>query len=52
MNIMKCIRCEAYTLMDKCEKCGATTISPHPMKFSIEKEQRYGKYRRQKLKLG
>ena len=44
MKIRKCSKCRAYTLKE--EHCGKRTISPHPPKFSPEKEKKYGKYRR------
>ena len=30
-----------------CPECGGKTVSAHPPKFSLEKEKKYGKYRRQ-----
>ncbi|MEM5804902.1 MAG: nucleolar RNA-binding Nop10p family protein [Candidatus Aenigmatarchaeota archaeon] len=45
MKIMKCSKCGAYTL--KAEHCGEPTVTAHPPKFSMEKEKRYGKYRRE-----
>ena len=44
MKMRKCPKCGAYTLKDV--HCGAETASPHPPKFSVEKEKKYGKYRR------
>jgi len=46
MILRKCTKCSEYTLKDVCKKCGAKTASPHPLKFSIEKEKKYSKYRR------
>jgi H/ACA ribonucleoprotein complex subunit 3 len=43
----KCPDCKTYTLKDICSKCGTKTISAHPLKFSLEKELKYGKYRRE-----
>ena len=45
--IKKCPSCGTYTLKEKCTKDGTETISPHPPKFSLEKDTKYGKYRRQ-----
>jgi len=50
MFIRKCPKCDKYTLKEKCHICGVATISPHPLKFSIEKEKKYAKYRREALK--
>ena len=44
MKIMRCSKCGAYTLKD--EHCDARTVTAHPPKFSVEKEKKYGKYRR------
>jgi H/ACA ribonucleoprotein complex subunit 3 len=43
MKINKCPRCGRYTLK---ENCCDKTKSCHPPKFSLDKERRYGKYRR------
>ena len=48
-NLAKCMECKAYTLSDKCPKCGGKAASPHPSRFSPE--DRYGKYRRRLKKL-
>jgi len=45
VKIRRCKKCGAYTLKE--EHCGEPTDNPHPPKFSIEKEKKYGKYRRQ-----
>jgi len=44
----KCLICGVYTLEAKCPKCGKTSTSPHPHKFSPE--DKYGKYRRLMMK--
>jgi H/ACA ribonucleoprotein complex subunit 3 len=44
MKMRKCKSCETYTLKEKCPKCGNTTVSPNPPKFSPE--DKYGKWRR------
>ncbi|MFQ6010464.1 MAG: nucleolar RNA-binding Nop10p family protein [Candidatus Aenigmatarchaeota archaeon] len=44
MKMRKCAKCGSYTLKE--EHCETKTVSPHPPKFSIEKERKYGKYRR------
>ncbi|MBI4015284.1 MAG: nucleolar RNA-binding Nop10p family protein [Candidatus Aenigmarchaeota archaeon] len=46
MRINVCRYCRVYTLKEKCGKCGKETISAHPPVFSLEKERKYGKYRR------
>lgn len=46
MLLNKCDKCKRYTLNDVCPECKTKTISAHPMKFSLEKERKYGKYRR------
>jgi rRNA maturation protein Nop10 len=43
LKINKCSGCGKYTLKEKC--CGEV-VSCHPPKFSIDKEKKYGKYRR------
>tara|TARA_Y100000310_G_scaffold298404_1_gene332332 strand:- start:647 stop:817 length:171 start_codon:yes stop_codon:yes gene_type:complete len=45
-HILKCSKCEKYTLKEKC--CGLKTISPKPPKFSPE--DKYGDYRREEKK--
>jgi len=44
--IRKCVECKKYTLEEKCS-CGGKTLDAHPPKFSLEKEKKFGKYRRQ-----
>jgi len=51
MLLKKCPKCKKYTLKDICFMCKVKTISAHPPKFSLEKEKKYGKYRRQRFKL-
>jgi H/ACA ribonucleoprotein complex subunit 3 len=51
MLLKKCPKCKKYTLRDKCPVCNEISISAHPPKFSLEKEKKYGKYRRQTFKL-
>lgn len=34
-------------MKEMCPECGEKTTSAHPPKFSLEKEKKYGKYRRQ-----
>ena len=43
---MKCPKCKIYTFNKLCPVCKTKTISAHPLKFSLEKEKKYGKYRR------
>ncbi|MFX1535877.1 MAG: nucleolar RNA-binding Nop10p family protein [Promethearchaeota archaeon] len=46
-KLMKhCPICQIYTLQDRCSKCGKVTRSPHPPKFSMERDRKYSKYRR------
>jgi len=47
-HILLCKPCGAYTLRDKCPKCGKGTLRPIPPKYSPE--DKYGHYRR-KVKL-
>ena len=50
-SLRKCSDCGAYTLMERCPKCGGTTFMPGPAKYSPE--DRYGVYRRRlKKELG
>jgi len=44
-EILKCQKCKTYTL--KKVHCNKETIQIKPAKFSLEKEERIGKYRRQ-----
>ena len=46
MIIKKCTKCGAYTMKGTCPKCGVPSSSAHPFKFSLEKEKKYGKYRK------
>lgn len=43
-KLKKCARCNIYTMMEQCPRCGERTLSAHPPKFSPE--DKYGKYRR------
>ncbi len=47
-HILKCPKCNSYTLKDKCPKCETKTVSSKPPKFSPE--DKYGKYRREEKK--
>lgn len=47
-HLMKCPSCMNYTLKDVCGKCGLKTVSPRPVKFSME--DKYGDYRRENKK--
>ena len=42
-HILKCSKCEKYTMKEKCE-CGGEAVNVKPPKFSIE--DKYGSYRR------
>jgi len=46
LRIMKCPVCKTYTLKENCPKDRTKTLSVHPPKFSLEKELKYGKYRK------
>ncbi|MBU5575221.1 MAG: nucleolar RNA-binding Nop10p family protein [Candidatus Aenigmatarchaeota archaeon] len=46
LSIKKCKKCGKYTLMEYCNICKEKTITPHPPKFSLEKELKYEKYKR------
>jgi H/ACA ribonucleoprotein complex subunit 3 len=46
MLLKKCVKCNKYTLNEVCSVCREKTASAHPMRFSLEKEKKYGKYRR------
>jgi H/ACA ribonucleoprotein complex subunit 3 len=50
MKMRKCLVCKTYTFKEKCPKCGAETVSPHPPKFSPQ--DKYGKLRRSAKKSG
>lgn len=43
-KILKCPKCNNYTLNDKCIKCKVKTIDVRPPRFSLE--DKYGVYRR------
>ncbi|MAG52982.1 MAG: ribosome biogenesis protein [Nanoarchaeota archaeon] len=43
-EILKCPKCDNYTLKNQCPKCDTKTLSPKPMKYSPE--DKYGKWRR------
>jgi H/ACA ribonucleoprotein complex subunit 3 len=46
MLLRKCPQCKRYTLKNNCPICKTKTITAHPPKFSLEKEKKYGKYRK------
>lgn len=39
--LRKCKKCATYTLNERCPKCGASTITPHPAKFSPDDKYSY-----------
>jgi len=43
-EILKCPKCNTYTLEKHCSKCNTKTLTPKPAKYTIE--DKYGKYRR------
>ena len=47
-HILKCPKCDEYTMHEKCPKCGEKTIPKIPAKYSPE--DNYGKYRREAKK--
>ena len=49
MRIRKCPKCGRYTLKDKCPICGEKTVTAHPPKFSLEKEEKYWRYKKEAL---
>ena len=42
-HILKCKKCNSYTMNDKC-KCGGDAVNPKPPKYSPE--DKFGEYRR------
>ncbi|OYT53212.1 MAG: ribosome biogenesis protein [Candidatus Altiarchaeales archaeon ex4484_2] len=44
MHILKCTRCNKYTLKEDCPVCGSKTVNPKPARYSPEDS--YGRYRR------
>lgn len=47
-SIFRCEKCKKYTLDPKmCPDCQGKTLSSKPARFSLEKEKKYSKYRRQ-----
>ncbi|MEA5037919.1 MAG: RNA-protein complex protein Nop10 [Methanocorpusculum sp.] len=43
-HIRRCPECNTFTLFTICQKCGSSTVSAHPARYSPEDP--YGKYRR------
>jgi len=43
-EILRCPKCNIYTLKEKCPKNGEKTLTPKPAKFSPE--DKFGGYRR------
>lgn len=44
VQILKCNKCNIYTLNNKCPNCSSITITNKPARFSLE--DKYGEYRR------
>jgi len=44
-EILKCPKCNNYTLKETCPEDGEKTLTPKPAKFSIQ--DKFGKYRRE-----
>lgn len=47
-HILKCKKCGAYSMRDRCPKCGGESVEMLPAKYSPEDP--YGKYRREAKK--
>ncbi len=47
-EILKCPKCNTYTMKESCPKCNEKTLSPKPARFSLE--DKWGKWRRQAKK--
>ncbi|MDG6898969.1 MAG: RNA-protein complex protein Nop10 [Nitrososphaerota archaeon] len=41
--MLKCDKCNRYTMCEKCPKCGAQTVTVHPARYSPD--DRYARYR-------
>lgn len=48
VEILKCNKCNTYTLKQECPKCKEKTLSPKPAKFSLE--DKWGHWRRKAKK--
>ncbi|MHC1590680.1 MAG: nucleolar RNA-binding Nop10p family protein [Candidatus Helarchaeales archaeon] len=49
--LRKCTKCHEYTMRkETCPYCGAPTMNPRPMKFSLD--DKLGTYRRRLMKQG
>jgi len=42
-EVLKCTKCNTYTLKELCPKCKIKTITPKPARFSIK--ENFSKYR-------
>ena len=42
-EVLKCTKCNTYTLKELCPKCKTKTITPKPARFSIK--DNFSKYR-------
>ncbi|MFH0929377.1 MAG: nucleolar RNA-binding Nop10p family protein [Candidatus Aenigmatarchaeota archaeon] len=51
MLLKRCPKCKKYTMKDACSECKEKSVTAYPPKFSMKKEKKYGKYRRQTFKL-
>lgn len=47
-QLLKCIKCNRYTLQQTCLDCGVPTITPIPPRYSPQ--DKYGDYRRRAKK--
>ncbi len=41
--LSRCVKCGTYTLQGACPKCGSSTASAHPAKYSPD--DKYARYR-------
>ncbi len=42
--ILKCLKCDKYTLKESCSQCQEKTVTVQPAKYNPE--DKFGKYRR------
>ena len=43
-HILKCTKCNKYTISEKCPDCNIIAVNPKPAKYSPQ--DKYAKYRR------
>lgn len=44
-KILRCLKCNTYTLKETCTKCDNKTTNPKPARY--KNEDKYSKYRRE-----